>query len=113
MIILVQVPNNATSSEKYYTVRRLFMYMYVEKCMSTWAVQAVYLQTLYIAYFKLEEMNSHGKCVASPRLTTPSQCSVTGSGQLHGKLSVLTRSYDTAVQMMPCIALVHTKVTHG
>ena len=63
----------------------------VEKCTSTWAVQAVCLQTLYIAYFKLEEMNSHGKCVASPRLTTPSQHSITGSGQLHGKLSVLTR----------------------
>ena len=32
---------------------------------------------------KLEETNSHSKCVASPRFTTPSQHGVTGSRQLH------------------------------
>ena len=33
---------------------------------------------------------SHGKCVALPPLTAPSQCGVTGSGQLDDKLSILT-----------------------
>ena len=60
--------------------------------------------TLYINL----ETNRHGtcKCVASPQLTTPSQ----HSGQLHGSyvLDHEMHSYDPAVQMMPCIALVHT-----
>ena len=47
---------------------------------------------LYIVY-----TGSHGKCVASPRLTTPSQRGVMGSGQLHGKLS--KRSYVLGHEM--------------
>ena len=57
------------------------MYMYVGQ---------IHIHGLYRQFATYEEPNSHRKCIASPRLTTHFQRSVRDSGQLHGKLSVLT-----------------------
>ena len=87
---MVQVSSNATSSKKN---ERIMDYSCIYMYVGQMHVHGLYMQFAskhYTCILMLEETNSHGKCVASPRLTTPSQHGVTGSGQLHGNLSVLT-----------------------